>query len=531
MIDLVIRGGTVYDGTGGEPFRSDVAVAGDRIAALGDGLDTADAATLDATGMAVCPGFVNVLSHAYFTLQQDPRGASDLFQGVTTEVFGEGMSLGPTNSQIVEAWRPILATQDVKFDFERSSDFLAFLEGRGVGPNVATFVGAHNLRMLGAGEENRPLTAAELDRSRAVLREEMQDGALGVASALIYPAGAFADTDELVAWSEVVGQHDGLYISHLRSEADRFMEALDELIEIGDRGGCRAEVYHLKAAGRSNWRKMTDAIDRIQSARDRGQAVTADMYPYEAGATALAASIPPPFHDGGTQRLLARLADPAARAEMSAAIRAPSDRWENLYLAADGAEGVLLLSDASDGTRLAGRRLADIAREREGDPVDTLLDLVAADPGLMAAYFIVDEANIALGLAQPWVSVGSDAEAVAPTAPFTDLPVHPRTYGTFARVLGTYVRDRSVLSLPEAVRRMTSLPADNLRLAGRGRLVAGAFADVVVFDPATIADHATYADPHRLATGVRHVLVNGEPVVVDGGLTDALPGRALRRSP
>lgn len=529
-VDLVIRGGTVYDGTGSQPFSADVAVLDDRIAAVGRAPESADAAVVDATGLAVCPGFINILSHSYFSLQQDPHGVSELVQGVTTEVFGEGISIGPSNGDILDVWRQTAGGLDVSFDFGRSSDFLRFLESRGVAPNVASFVGAHNLRMLEAGEENRSLTPAEVDRSRGVLREELEDGALGVASALIYPAGAFADTDELVGWCEVVGEYDGLYISHLRSEGDRFLEALDELLEIGQRAGCRAEVYHLKAAGRSNWPKMTQAIERIQASRDDGREVTADMYPYEAGATALASSIPPPFHEGGRTRLLHRLADAGARQEMVAAVRDPSDRWENLYRAAGGAEGVVLLTDAADGTQLRGRSLAQVARERGVDPVETLLDIVAADPGMMAAYFIVSPDNIAVGLAQPWVSIGSDAQAVAPVQPFTAESVHPRSYGTFARVLGTYVRERSVLSLPEAVRRMTSLPADNLRLADRGRLTAGAFADIVVFDPVTVADHATYAQPHQLATGVRHVVVNGQQVVRDGAFTGVLPGRALRRS-
>jgi N-acyl-D-amino-acid deacylase len=332
-----------------------------------------------------------------------------------------------------------------------------------------------------------------------------------------------------VALCEAVGRHGGMYISHLRSEGDQFLECLDELLEIGRRASVRTEVYHLKAAGRHNWPKMKAAIDVIEEARQSGQPVSADMYPYTAGGTALAAAIPPRFHVGGPEALLDRLADPGQRRQMAAAIRERSDEFENLYLAAGGGEGILFFVDLHDGTPAAGRRLAEVAADLGLDEPEALLEIVARDPGTGAAYFIIDDDNVRLGLRQPWVSIGSDAQAHQAIPPFADEATHPRAYGTFARVLGRYCRDEGLFPLEEAVRRMTSLPADNLRLTDRGRIVSGAFADIAVFDPATVVDRATYEDPHRYAEGVRHVLVNGRVVVADGELTHQTPGRRLRR--
>lgn len=526
---LVLRGGTVYDGSGAEGLRADVALSGDRILGIGD-IPPTGGPELDATGLAVCPGFVNVLSHAWGSLQLDGSGASDLLQGVTTEVFGEAYSLGPSDERL-EQLTGGLADTGVQVVFDRLGDGLDALVRGGVAPNVASFVGGSNLRILGAGFDDRRLTAAELDRLQHLMAEEMQDGALGIGTALIYPPGRFADTAELVALCEVVGNHDGLYISHLRSEGDRLLECLDELLEIGTRAAVRTEVYHLKAVGRSNWGKMQQAVDLLQAARDAGSDVTANMYPYDAGGTALAASIPPKYHDGGPDALAERLADPTTRARMAADIRSGEGDFENLFAAAGGGAGILFVADLADGTPTRNRRLAQVATDLDvGDHVDALLEVVARDPGTGVVYFIIDEANIALGLAQPWVSIGSDAAAHATVAPFTDVGTHPRTYGTFARFLGHYCRDLGVASFAEGVRRMTSLPADTLRLVDRGRLVAGAFADLVVLDPATVLDRATYTDSHRYSVGVRHVVVNGEVVVRDGAMTDARPGRRLRRS-
>jgi N-acyl-D-aspartate/D-glutamate deacylase len=527
---LVIRGGTVHDGSGGPGRVADVLVDGDRIVAVGRDAGGHDAPVLDATGLVVAPGFVNVLSHAYFTLEKDGRGLSDLYQGVTTQVFGEGTSIGPFTPEVRAELEPGLEPDDPALVWDRLSEFLAHLERKGVAQNVASFVGAHNLRVIGAGSDDRPMTAAELSHVRGVLDEELTDGALGLGSALIYPPGCFASTDELVALCEVVARHDGMYISHMRSEGDHFLDAVDELIEIGRRAGVRAEIYHLKAAGRHNWPKMARAVERVEAARSAGRPVTADIYPYLAGQTQLGASIPPDFHDGGHEALAARLADPAERARIREAVTTPSERWENLYLAAGGASGVMLLPDPNGpAARYRGLSLRQAADENGTDPVEMLLELVEREPALNSMYFMMNEEVLRTALRNPWVSVGSDAPTFAAESPYADAPTHPRAYGTFARILGRYVREQSLLTLGEAVRRMTSLPAGNLGLRDRGLLAPGNYADIVVFDPDTVGDHATYEEPHRYATGVRHVVVNGRAALADGVPTGHLPGRALRR--
>ncbi|MGI8702524.1 MAG: N-acyl-D-amino-acid deacylase family protein [Nocardioidaceae bacterium] len=528
MASVVVRGGTVYDGLGSSGRSADVVIDGDVVALVGDAPQSVDAIEVDATGQAVIPGLVNVLSHAWGVLQQDGSAASDLLQGVTTEVFGEAFTPGPSSPAFVELCSSSYEA-DGRVDFARLSEGLSYLESLGVAVNVASSLGGHNLRLLAAGFEDRRLTTAELDRLRGLVAEEMQEGALGIGTALIYPPGRFADTDELVQLCEVVAAYDGLYTSHLRSEGDRFLESLDELLEISTRSGVRAEVFHLKAAGRANWPKMAQAIERIDAARAAGLAVSANMYPYEAGGTELAASIPPHFHEGGPSALAERLADPSQRALMAAEVRSTSDDFENLFLAAGGGEGILFLDDLADGTRCAGRRLSAVADDLGLDEAAALLEVVRRDPTIGVAYFIIDPAGIELGLRQPWVSVGSDAAAHPATSPWTDAATHPRTYGTFARVLGHYSRDLGLFPFEEAVRRMTSQPADVFRLAGRGRLVEGAFADVVVLDPSTVGDRATFEDPHVLSVGVSHVVVNGEVVVRDGAVTATRPGRRLRR--
>jgi N-acyl-D-amino-acid deacylase len=527
-LDLTVRGGLLYDGSGAPPYRADLGIEGDRVVVVGE-LPQTDAPSVDATGLAVTPGFVNVLSHAWGSLQTNGAGHSDVLQGVTTEVFGEAVSLGPTPPELMDLVHDRNEWAETRVDFDRLSEGLGHLEKSGVTMNVASFLGGHNLRALGAGLDNRPLTAAEIDRLRGVVDEEMADGALGIGTALIYAPGNYASTDELVALCEVVGRHDGLYISHMRSEGDSFLECLEELIGIGQRASCRAEVYHLKAAGTANHPKMKQAIERIDRARDAGQRVSANMYPYTAGSTALVASIPPAYHSGGMAALLDRLADATVRAEVIDVLKRPSKDFENLFLGAGAGEGCLLLADLADGTPAAGRFLTDVGADLGiDDPFEALLRVVRSDPGMSVAYFMMSEDNVELGLSQPWVSVGSDAEALDVTT--AKGPTHPRTYGTFARVLGHYSRDRALFPLEEAVRRMTSLPADTLRLTDRGRLAVGSYADLVVLDPATVADTATYENPHSYATGVHHVVVNGAPVVRDGAVLDARPGRHLRRS-
>jgi N-acyl-D-amino-acid deacylase len=523
---LVLRGGLVVDGSGSAPRRADVAILGDRITAVGEVDDATVAEEIDVRGRVVTPGFVNVLSHAWDSLQVAPYASSDLLQGVTTEIFGEGLSLGPTSpalERLLDAEGRIPGTRT---DFTRLADGLDHLVREGVAVNVASFVGGHNLRALAAGLDAGPLSLRQLDRVRGVLAEELADGALGLGTALIYPPGCFASTAELVALAEVVAEWDGLYVSHLRSEADDLLDGIDELLEIGRRARVRCEVYHLKAAGRANWPSMAAALDRIERARDDGQSVTASMYPYTAGATSLISCVPPWYHAGGA--LARNLADPATRSRIRDEV-ADGDGWENLYRASGGGAGILLLGDLDDGRRIDGRRLDRLAADVGRDELELLLDVCARQPGMMAAFFSVDEENVRATLRRPWVSVCSDSPAFVDEAPWNALPAHPRAYGAFARVLGHYVREERVLDLPDAVRRMTSLPAGTLRLTDRGRLTAGAFADVVVLDPQSVADTATFEAPHSYAVGVEHVIVNGVRVVEDGEITGARPGRRLRR--
>jgi N-acyl-D-amino-acid deacylase len=523
-LSYVIRHGLVHDGLGGEPQRVDVGVYGDRIVAVGE-VPATDCAQIDATGLVVAPGLINVLSQAWQAVQLDGSCRSDLVQGVTTEVFGEGISLGPSSPVLVEA---VTGRTGTRLDFPRLSDGLDYVEASGTSVNVASFVGGGNLRTLAAGIENRPLTGDELDLLCALLDEEMADGALGLGTALIYAPENYATTEDLVRLAAVVGRHDGLYISHMRSEGDQLLECLEELIEIGRRASCRVEAYHLKASGARNHHKMALAIDRIAAARAEGRQVSADMYPYVAGCTDLAASIPPQYHAGGAAALLARLADPAIRTRITAEMDTGGD-FENLFAGADRGRGITFLRDLPDGTAAAGRTLVEVAGTLGiGDPAAALLELVRRDPEQQVCYFVMSEDNVRRGLVQPWVSICSDAEAASPGS-VSDQLTHPRAYGSFARILGHYSRDLGLFPPAEAIRKMTSLPAQTLRLADRGRLVPGAFADVIVFDPAEVRDLATYDDPRQYATGMRHVLVNGEPVLADGEVLAARPGRRLRR--
>ncbi|WP_063842923.1 amidohydrolase family protein [Sphaerimonospora mesophila] len=528
-LSLVVRGGTVYDGGGAPGVAADVLVAGDRVVDVGTAPAEHSGLVIDATGLAVTPGFVNVLSHAWPDLLVDGGAESELRQGVTTEVFGEADSPGPADRAYGDYLRDVYEAS-VTADFRRLGDGLDAIERGGVAPNVASFVGGANLRYLGAGFADRRLSGPELDRVGGVLAEELQDGALGLGTALIYPPGRYADTDELAALCEVVADHDGLYISHLRSEGDALLESLDELLTLNERTGVRAEVYHLKALGRRNWPKMRQAVERIALAREAGRPISADMYPYEAGGNPLYACVPPRFQDGGPEALAARLADPAQRREMAAALRTETAEFENLFLAAGGGSGVLLPRDLRDGTPARGRRLDAVAATLGMDDAEALLEVVARDPWISAVYFFVDPANLELGLRQPWVSIGSDASAHPASPPWSERGTHPRTYGTFARVLGHFCRDRKLFSFAEAVRRMTGLPAETLRLPGRGRLTPGSYADIVVLDPDAVADTATWDEPHRYALGVRDVVVNGVPALSGGMPTGVRPGRRLRRA-
>jgi N-acyl-D-amino-acid deacylase len=529
--DIVIRGGTLYDGSGAVPHVGDLAIDGDRIAAIGT-VTARGSRELEATGLAVAPGFINMLSWATDTLFADGRSQSDIRQGVTLEVFGEGSSLGPLNERMK---RERLEQQgDIKHDITWSTldEALETLVARGISTNIASFVGATTVRVHEIANDDRPATADELARMKALVDRAMRDGALGVGSSLIYAPAAYASTDELVALCEAASPYGGMYISHMRSEGERLLEGIGELVEIARRARVPAEIYHLKQSGRANWPKLDDAIALVESARADGVRITADMYSYEAGATGLSACLPPWAHDGGPEALRRRLADPDQRARIRDEMSRAGEGWENLYHDAGGPDGILLVSFKSEALKpLTGRTLAQVARERGGDPRDVAMDLVREDQSRVGMIvFVGSKENLAREAGLPWMSFGSDAGSIAPEGVFLKSQPHPRAYGNFARVLGHFVRDLCATTLEDAIRRMTSFPASNLNLSRRGSLAIGHFADVVAFDAATIQDHATYDRPHQYATGMRHVLVNGTPVLVDGEHTDARPGRVVRGS-
>ncbi len=531
--DVLVRGGMVYDGTGAAGRRADVGITGDRITAIG-ALDSATAPHIvEATGLAVAPGFINMLSWSTDSLLADGRSQGELRQGVTTEIFGEGTSMGPLNADMKR--RAVEQMGDIKYDITWTTlaEYLQELERRGISTNVASFVGATTIREHVIGLADRKPTAAQMVEMKALVRQEMEAGALGIGSSLIYAPAFYADTGELIELCRVAAAYGGMYISHLRSEGNRLVEAVDELITIAREAKIPAEIYHLKAAGQSNWPKMATVIAKVERARREGLRITADMYTYTAGSTGLDAAMPPWVLDGGYDAAFRRLRDPATRRRIRAAIETPSNAWENLYLAAGSADRVLLVEFKSPALKpLTGKTLAEAARLRGEAPADTIMNLVLEDQSRVGAvYFMMSEENIRRQIVLPWVSFGSDAASMAPEPPFTRSSTHPRAYGNFARVLGRYVRDEKLLTVAEAVHRLSGLPATNLGLDRRGFLAEGMYADVVVFDPATIADRATFERPHQYAVGVRDVFVNGVAVIRGGEHTGATPGRRARRQP
>jgi len=527
---VLIRGGTVYDGTGGPGRRADVGIRGDAIAAVGDLSSAAGRTVVEAKGLAVAPGFINMLSWSTESLIVDGRSQGEIRQGVTTEIFGEGSSMGPLTDEMKRRMKEDQA--DLKYDIKWTTlaEYLAYLEKKGVAPNVASYVGAATVREYVIGLDDRPPTPAEMERMRRLVQQEMEAGALGIGTSLIYAPGTYAGTEELVELGKVAARYQGKYISHLRSEGDRFLEALDELVRISREAGLPAEIYHLKAAGEANWPKMDQAIARVEKARGEGLKITADMYTYTAGATGFDACIPPWARDGGYDALFRRIQDAETRPRILADMRRPAEGWENLCGAAGSPERLLLVEFKTDALKpLTGKTLAEVVKMRGTDPENTILDLVLADRTRVGVvFFLMSEDNVRKQVRLPWVSFGSDAASMAPEDPFTRSSAHPRAYGTFARLLGKYVRDEKLVSLEEAIRRLAALPATNLGLDRRGRLAPGMFADVVVFDPATIADRATFEKPHQYAVGMRHVFVNGVQVLKDGQHTGETPGRALK---
>lgn len=528
--DLILRGALIADGSGGEPYPGDVAIKGDRIAAIGDIGNAKATSEIPLKGLVVAPGFINVLSWATETLLADPKSQSDIRQGVTLEVFGEGWSMGPLSDRMKQDVRDTQG--DIKFEVNWTTlaEYLNQLAARGVAPNVASFVGATSVRIHVLGYEDRAPTPSELARMRDLVRQAMEDGALGVGSSLIYAPAFYAKTPELIELCKVAAEYNGVYISHLRSEGNRFLEAVDELIEISRQAKIPAEIYHLKAAGEENWPKFEQAIKKIEAARAEGLAITADMYTYTAGATGLNAAMPPWVQEGGLRQWVERLEDPATRIRVIREMRTPSDEWENLLLHAGSPAKVLLTGFKTESLKkYTGKTLAEVAKERGTSPEETAIDLVVEDHSRIdTVFFLMSEENVKRGVALPWVSFGSDAGSMAPEGVFLKSSTHPRAYGNFAKVFARYVREDRLMSLGEAVRKMTSLPAENFHLAERGRLKPGYFADLVVFDPAKIQDHATYEKPQQYATGVHHVWVNGAQVLRNGEHTGALPGRVVK---
>jgi N-acyl-D-amino-acid deacylase len=527
VLDVLITGGEVHDGCGGDPSLADVGIAGDRIAVISPTgqLGPADAVqVVDAAGKVVCPGFINILSHSYFSILTDPRSLGELTQGVTTEIFGEGSSMGPLTRAMQAEMQARKDGASYDVSWTRLSEYLRYAEQRGTSQNVASFIGAGTLRANIVGYSDRPATPAELDRMCALVAEEMADGALGIGSSLIYPPGAYASTAELTELCRTAARYGGRYASHVRNEGSGLLGAIDEFLAICRDAGLPGEQWHLKAAGSDNWDLMDAAIASLEQARAAGLPVTADVYPYTASSTGLTTIIPDRYHDGGAKALYARLADPAVRGEIRAELLA-SRRWGDVA----SAEGVLVLhAESEENRRFQGLTLAQVAAERSMHPVDAALDLIASDRSRVGvAFFSMSEDNLRKALSRPWVAICSDGTSMAPEGDFLTAPTHPRAYGSFARVLGHYVRDERLLSLPEAIRRMSALPAATLGLAGRGQLKQGYFADIVILDPMTVSDQATFSQPHRLSAGVSHVLVNGQTTIADGEFTGKLAGRAL----
>jgi N-acyl-D-amino-acid deacylase len=527
---VLIHGGTIYDGSGGEPYLGDVALKGDKIAYVGPHAPGRASRVIDATGKAVSPGFINMLSWATESLIADGRGQSDTRQGVTLEVMGEGDSMGPLTPKMKKL--EVQRQGDIKYPIRWTTlgQYLEYLKKKGVTPNVASFVGATTVRVHELGEKDVDPTPAQLRRMRALVRQAMKEGAMGVGSSLIYAPATYAETPELTALVTEAGKCGGMYISHMRSEGNKLLEAIDELITISRDSGAPAEIYHFKQAGEPNWGKLDAAIAKVNAARAGGQRITADMYTYTAGATGLDAAMPTWVQSGGLEAWIKRMKDPAVRARLVQEMRTPSNDWENLLLLSGSPDNVLLISFKNPKLKpLTGKTLAEVAKMRGKSPEETAMDLVIEDGSRVGTvYFIMSEDNVKREVGLPWMSFGSDEASEAPEGVFLKSSSHPRAYGNFVRVLAEYVRKDRVATLPDAIRRLTSLPATNLGIRQRGSLTPGYYADVVVFDPATVQDHATFEKPKQLATGVDDVFINGVQVLKNGKHTGAKPGRFVR---
>ena len=524
---VLIRGGTIYDGSGSQPYVGDVALKGDRIVYVGPHAPGHAARTVDATGKAVSPGFVNMLSWANESLIADGRGLSDTMQGVTLEVMGEGDSMGPWTPEMKRL--EVKRQGDIKYPIKWTTlgQYLDYMQKKGITPNIASFVGATTVRVHELGEKDVDPTRAQLSRMRALVRQAMKEGAMGVGSSLIYAPATYAETPELTALVTEAAKCGGMYISHMRSEGNKLLEAIDELVTISKDSGAPAEIYHFKQAGKPNWDKIDAAIAKVNAARANGQRITADMYTYTAGATGLDAAMPTWVQSGGLETWIKRLKDPKIRARLVKEMRTPSNDWENLLLLSGSPDRVLLVAFKNPKLKpLTGKTLAEVAKMRGESPEETAMDLVIEDGSRVGTiYFIMNEDNVKREVGLPWMSFGSDEASEAPEGVFLKSSSHPRAYGNFVRVLAEYVRKDHSATLPDAIRRLSSLPATNLGIKQRGFLKPGYYGDVVVFDPATVQDHATFEKPKQLATGVDDVFVNGVQVLKDGKHTGAKPGR------
>ncbi len=528
--DVILRNGTIYDGSGEPAYVGDVAFTGDTIAALGNIGDATATLEVDVEGLAVAPGFVNMMSWANESLIHDGRSQSDIRQGITLEVMGEGSSMGPLNDAMKQEM--VDRQSDIRYDVEWTTldEYLEFLERRGISPNVASFIGAATPRKYVVGYEDRAASAEELEQMRGLVRQAMEDGAVGVASSLIYPPGSFADTDELIALSEVAADYDGMYSSHLRDEGANMLAAVEELITIARKAGIRANIYHIKSSGKDNWPLFDKAVAMVEDARAEGLAITADVYTYPAGSTGLNAAIPPWVQEGGFEASLERMQDEELRDRIAREMSEPTLAWDNMYVGAGTPDNILLVGFKSDALKpLTGKTLAEVAEMRGTDPRYTAMDLIVEDGSrVQTVYFTQSEDVVRKAVALPWVSFNTDAASLAPEGLFLQRATHPRAYGSLTRALSKYVREEQVLTMEEAVRKLAALPSRNLRIDRRGELQEGYFADVVVFDPDTIQDHATFVEPHQYSTGMVHVFVNGEQVIKDGEHTGATPGRVVR---
>ena len=527
---VIIRGGTIYDGSGSAPYVGDVAIKGDKIIYVGPHAPGRSTRVINATGRAVSPGFINMLSWANESLIADGRGLSDTVQGVTLEVMGEGDSMGPWNPEMKRL--AVQRQSDIKYPIRWTTlgQYLEYMQRKGITPNIASFIGATTVRRHEVGEKDVDPTPAQLARMRTLVRQAMKEGAMGVGSSLIYAPANYAETPELVAITSEAGKCGGMYISHMRSEGNKLLEAIDELITISKESGAPAEIYHFKQGGQPNWAKIDAAIAKVNAARAAGQRISADMYTYPAGATGLDAAMPTWVQSGGLEAWIKRLKDPAIRARLAKEMRTPSNDWENLLLLSGSADRVLLIAFKNPKLKpLTGKTLAEVAKMRGKSPEETAMDLVIEDGSRVGTiYFIMSEDNVKREVGLPWMSFGSDEASEAPEGVFLKASSHPRAYGNFVRVLSEYVRKDHAATLPDAIRRLTSLPATNLSLKQRGWLKPGYYADVVVFDPAKVQDHATFEKPKQLATGVDDVFVNGVQVLKNGKHTGAKPGRVVR---